>query len=217
MNPARSISPAANDQTAQASSKAITSAEIARHLPLVRSVAARFRARLPPNVEYDDLLAAGTYGLIDALRKNPELEGQAFEWYARVRIQGAIIDDLRTQDWLSRRARKQATAQAKDGSAPLRGIVAMEDLSEAARQGMRDESLPSPLEAAERRDERKQLSMALEGLAARDRLIMDLHYSQGMQFKDIAARLGVSESRVSQLHTRTVSQLRRRLVGTVAA
>jgi len=216
MKPARSISPAANDETARGCEE-ITSADIARYLPLVRSVAARFRAKLPPNIQHDDLLAAGTFGLIDALRKNPELKGDAFEWYARVRINGAIIDDLRTQDWLSRRARKLVTAQTEDGGAPLRAVMAIGDLSEAAQNSLRDESLPSPLEAAERKDEREQLAIALNGLAARDKLIMDLHYSQGMQFKDIAARLGVSESRVSQLHTRIVSTLRKRLATAEAA
>jgi RNA polymerase sigma factor FliA len=216
MTPARSASPTANDEMPHRPEK-ISSAEVARYLPLVRTVAARLRAKLPPNIQHDDLLAAGTYGLIDALRRNPELEGEAFEWYARVRIRGAIIDDLRTQDWLSRSARKRATAQAEDGGAPVRGIVAIGDLSEAAQNGLRDESLPSPLEAAERSDDRKHLGIALDGLAARDKLIMDLHYSQGVQFKDIAARLGVSESRVSQLHTRIVSELRKRLVGAEAA
>ena len=70
--------------------------EITRHMPLVRQVVARFLRRLPSSVLRDDLMAAGVYGLVDALRKNGGDLGPAFEGYARIRIRGAILDELCT-------------------------------------------------------------------------------------------------------------------------
>jgi RNA polymerase sigma factor for flagellar operon FliA len=216
MKPARSIRPA-SPTVARASVKAVTATDIAEYMPLVRQVVARFLARLPPNVLRDDLLAAGTYGLIDSLRKNPDTRGPAFEWYARVRIRGAVLDELRTQDWLSRRARSRVTANAEEGAAPLSAIVAIEDLSDSSKNCLCDESTPSPLEAAERGDERRILARAVDKLLERERLIVNLHYFQGVQFKDIAAQLGVSEPRVSQLHSRAMTKLRGTLADAEAA
>src|SRR5580704_7274234 len=127
----------------------VKASDVQDYMPLVRQIVARFLRRLPPNVLRDDLMSAGTYGLIDSLRKNATERGPTFEWYARVRIRGAILDELRAQDWLTRRARSRIAAHADDGRAPLSGIVSMDDLSEASRNGLRDDSTPSPLEAAE--------------------------------------------------------------------
>src|SRR5258708_851660 len=79
----------------------------------------RLLRKLPPNVLRDDLLAAGTFGLVDALRKSAD-RGPAFDWYARIRIRGAVVDELRAQDWLTRRARTRvarAQAEGAGGSA----------------------------------------------------------------------------------------------------
>jgi RNA polymerase sigma factor FliA len=186
----------------------VTATDIQDFMPLVRQLVARFLRKLPPNVLRDDLMAAGTYGLIDSLRKNGHDRGPTFEWYARIRIRGAILDELRTQDWLTRRARSRMAAQTGDGRAPLAGVVAIDDLSEAHRGGLFDESTPSPLQAAEDSDERAGLSKAIQQLDERERLIVTLHYFQGVQLKAIAVQLGVSEPRVSQLHSRAIGKLR---------
>ena len=186
----------------------VRASDVQDYMPLVRQIVARFLRRLPPNVLRDDLISAGTYGLIDSLRKNGNDRGPTFEWYARVRIRGAILDELRAQDWLTRRARSRVTAQADDGRAPLSGIVSMDDLSEASRNALCDESTPSPLEAAEESAERAVLARAIDQLLHRERLIVTLHYFQGVQLKAIAAQLGVSEPRVSQLHSRAMAKLR---------
>jgi len=90
-----------------------TREELTLYMPLVHQVVCRVLRKLPPNVLRDDLVAAGAFGLIDALRKSPE-RGPAFDWYARIRIRGAVVDELRSQDWLTRRARTRATkAQAQ--------------------------------------------------------------------------------------------------------
>ena len=89
-----------------------TREELTSYMPLVHQVVARLLRKLPPNVLRDDLVGAGAFGLIDALRKSTD-RGPAFEWYARIRIRGAVVDELRTQDWLTRRARTRvARAQA---------------------------------------------------------------------------------------------------------
>jgi RNA polymerase sigma factor FliA len=80
--------------------------------PLVERVVGQVARRLPANVQRDDLLAAGICGLVDSLRKNGGSGGAAFAWYARTRIRGAIFDELRAQDWLSRRARASAEVSA---------------------------------------------------------------------------------------------------------
>src|SRR5580704_11429681 len=74
--------------------------ELAEWMPVVRQVVARFIRRVPRCIQRDDLLAAGTFGLLDALRRREgAARGPAFEWYVRVRIRGSIVDELRTQDW----------------------------------------------------------------------------------------------------------------------
>jgi RNA polymerase sigma factor for flagellar operon FliA len=189
----------------------VTATDVQDFMPLVRQQVARFLRKLPPNVLRDDLIAAGTYGLIDSLRKNGGDRGPTFEWYARIRIRGAILDELRTQDWLTRRARSRIAANPTDGQAPLSGVVALDDLSEAHRGSLFDESVPSPLQAAEDSDERAALTKAVEQLADRERLIVTLHYFKGVQLKAIATQLKVSEPRVSQLHSRAIAKLRAHL------
>ena len=92
-----------------------TREELDLYMPLVRQVVARVLRKLPPNVLREDLISAGTFGLIDALRKSVD-RGPAFEWYARVRIRGAVVDELRAQDWLTRRARSRITRAQADGT-----------------------------------------------------------------------------------------------------
>jgi RNA polymerase sigma factor for flagellar operon FliA len=186
----------------------VTASDIQEFMPLVRQIVARFLRKLPPNVLRDDLIAAGTYGLVDSLRKNGQDRGPTFEWYARIRIRGAILDELRAEDWLTRRARSRIATDLGDGQAPLAGVVAMDDLSDAHRNGLFDETTPSPLEAAVENDERQALAKAVAQLVDRERLIVTLHYFQGVQLKAIAAQLGVSEPRVSQLHSRAIAKLR---------
>ncbi len=80
--------------------------------PLVRKIAGGFQRKLPRNVLREDLIAAGMSGLWDAIRRHPDGGDESFEWYVRVRIRGAILDELRAQDWLPRRARAAAEANA---------------------------------------------------------------------------------------------------------
>jgi RNA polymerase sigma factor for flagellar operon FliA len=188
--------------------------ELRNWAPLVTQIVRRFVRRLPPSVQEDDLLAAGTYGLVDALRKRSEPEGTAFEWYARVRIRGAIVDELRSQDWLTRRARTRLT-QAEKGDANGEGghregpaIVALDDLPRAARAKLTDDHTPSPFDLLATQRTYAAIARAVDQLPERERLIVRLYYLQDHPFRSIAAQLGVSEPRVSQLHSRAMGLLR---------
>jgi len=181
--------------------------ELTTYMPLVHQVVARVLRRLPPNVLRDDLVAAGTFGLVDALRRNTERTA-AFEWYARIRIRGAVIDELRAQDWLTRRTRTRiANAQARGENVGM-AMVAFDDLPEGQTYGLNDEAAPSPFEQVEQRMERASLERAIKTLPEREASIVTWHYFEGVAFKDIAARLGVSEPRISQLHSRAMGRLR---------
>jgi RNA polymerase sigma factor for flagellar operon FliA len=193
-----------------------TALDIQRYMPLVHQAVARFLRKLPPNVLRDDLVAAGTYGLIDSLRKNGGDEGVTFEWYARIRIRGAIVDELRTQDWLTRRARNQVTAAAvSEESGGVRAcVVGFDDLpGRLASGGFADEDAQSPLDAVAERMDHVALANAVARLPERERYIIAAHYFEGVQFKAIAQTLGVSEPRISQLHARAVQRLREALAG----
>lgn len=188
---------------------ATTREDISQYMPLVHQVVARILRRLPPNVLRDDLVAAGSYGLIDALRKSPD-RGPAFEWYARIRIRGAVVDELRSQDWLTRRARTRVTKAQVDGKGGA-AVVGFDDLPEAQAQAFVDESAATPDAQVERRMERAALERAVALLPEREGRIVSWHYFEDVPFRVIAARLGVSEPRVSQLHSRAMGMLRERL------
>jgi len=176
-------------------------------MPLVHKEVARRLRRVPPNVLRDDLVAAGSYGLLDALRKSPE-RGPAFEWYARVRIRGALVDELRSQDWLSRRARTRTTQARAEGTTGSTSVVGFDDLPNSQAERFADETSLTPLEAVERRADRSRLERVVALLPERDADIVTWHYFDDVPFKAIAARLQVSEPRISQLHTRAMGQLR---------
>jgi RNA polymerase sigma factor for flagellar operon FliA len=214
MKAARSLAPAAlvQDLAHGPVAPPVTAEDIKTYLPLVRQVVARFLRKLPPNVLRDDLMAAGTFGLIDSLRKNGQDRSPTFEWYARIRIRGAILDELRAQDWLTRRARSRVTASAVEGQSGRAVVIGFDDLTDAGRQSLLDQTTPSPLEIVEGNAERAALAEAVGQLLERERLIVTLHYFQGVQFKTIAAQLGVSEPRVSQLHSRAMAKLKAILV-----
>jgi RNA polymerase sigma factor for flagellar operon FliA len=176
---------------------------------LVHTEVARMLRRVPPNVLRDDLVAAGTCGLLDALRRSPD-RGPAFEWYARVRIRGTLVDELRSQDWLSRRARARTTQAHADGGAGGTVVVGFDDLP-PTEQELRDETSSTPLELVERRMARAGLERAVALLPEREADIVTWHYFDDVAFKTIAARLGVSEPRVSQLHSRAIYRLKTEL------
>ncbi len=179
---------------------------VRQYEPLVRKIAGGFQRKLPRNVLREDLVGAGMTGLWDAVIKHgAERDGAAFEWYVRVRVRGAILDDLRAQDWLPRRAR--AAASRTDATPPV--VVRLDDVSPTNPSRALVSSDASDVEAAvDTKLVRRSLEKAVEQLPERERKIVSLHYFRGMKFKDLGALLGVSEPRISQLHARAMGRLR---------
>jgi len=176
-------------------------------MPVVHSVVRMMLPRLPPNVLRDDLVAAGTFGLLDALRRhNGAARSPAFGWYVRVRIRGAIVDELRAQDWLSRRARGRCIAEERTS----RMVVGIDDLP--AEHRVFADPAPTPETLASLKSEARVMAAAVARLPVRERNIINAHYFDGVQFRTIARDLGVSEPRVSQLHSRAVARLREYLI-----
>ena len=191
-------------------SDALSAELLARYSSLVRQIAGGFQRRLPRSVLREDLIAAGMSGLWDAIRRHADKPGDSFDWYVRVRIRGAILDELRAQDWLPRRARAAAAEanEAGDMSVTAPSVVRFDDVSEWEQ----NRSLTAPESnseaAVEAKFVRETLARAVEQLPERERHIVSAHYFQGVKFKDLGAELGVSEPRISQLHSRAMQRLK---------
>ena len=186
--------------------------ELRTFMPLVHRAVAGFVRKLPPSVQRDDLVAAGTYGLVDSLRRHKGDRGPQFEWYARIRIRGAIVDELRAQDWLTRRARGHANSEVNADAQARASFIGIDDLPGGEGSlSSSGEPVPNVLDILEQRSEREHLTKVVGDLPERERYVIVAHYFEGVQFKAIAQVLGVSEPRISQLHTRAVDLLRARL------
>jgi RNA polymerase sigma factor for flagellar operon FliA len=177
---------------------------IAEYTPLVHKIVGGFQRRLPRNVLREDLIAAGMAGLWDAIRRHGEKHDEGFEWYVRVRVRGAILDELRAQDWLSRRARRAAAATGD--SMPPR-VVRLDDVGEWEQNRCLATS-PDAENGLSEQFLRDHLAKAVETLPERERLIVSEHYFNHVKFKSLGERLGVSEPRISQLHSRAMQRLR---------
>jgi RNA polymerase sigma factor for flagellar operon FliA len=198
----------AADPTDESQAASVTSADVQKHLELVNQVVARFMKKLPGNVDRGDLVAAGMYGLVTSLERNGGDGGEAFAGYAKMRIRGAILDELRAQDWLSRRARWAATAQREDYTGPV-ALVGFDDVSEGERVGsLADAGAPDALALLEVLGDRAEVAAAVAQLPPREAEVVRMHYFEGVEFKTIAQQLGVSAPRVSQLHARALGRLR---------
>jgi RNA polymerase sigma factor for flagellar operon FliA len=169
----------------------------------VWQIAGGFQRKLPKSVLHEDLVAAGMSGLWDAIRRQSAQDDERFEWYVRVRIRGAILDELRAQDWLPRRAR--ATAEAEGNAAPA--VVRLDDVCELehawalASGDATDNAVDAKLQS-------ESLLRAVRQLPERERHIVASYYFDGIRFKDLSAELGVSEPRISQIHSRAMQRLR---------
>jgi RNA polymerase sigma factor for flagellar operon FliA len=225
-----------------------TQARITEYAPLVRRMAHHLAARLPSSVQIDDIIQAGMMGLMDAAARFEESQGNQFETYATQRIRGAMLDELRQNDWLPRSTRKSLRRiesamhklEQRLGRAPTEAELAREvGVPLAEYQSMLQEArgyellhledfsrddddylernLPddreNPFERYKDARFRAALITAIEGLPEREKLLMGLYYEQELNFKEIAAVLEVSESRICQLHSQAVARLRSKLKG----
>ena len=221
--------------------------QVRQYLPLVRRLAQQMIARLPANVELDDMVQAGVMGLIDAVGRFEESQGVAFEAFAASRIRGAMLDELRAGDWLPRSARKsqreiEGAVHRLEGRlkrAPTESEIARElgvaiqdyqrmlndargaqlihfdDLGPDGEDDYLERHIADeggdPQALLQDKRFRLALARAIDDLPEREKLVMSLYYEQDMNLKEIGAVLGVTESRVCQLHSQAVARLRARL------
>lgn len=208
MLPATLVPRAARQTKTTKPDSRIASELLVRYEPLVKKIAGGFQRKLPRNVLREDLIAAGMGGLWDAIRRHPEGASESFEWYVRVRIRGAILDELRAQDWLPRRARAAAeAASGTDAYMPPPAVVRFDDVSEWEQNRCLAEAASSEL-AVVAKHAHESLAKAVDLLPDRERHIVSQHYFRGVKFKDLGAELGVSEPRISQLHSRAIERLK---------
>jgi RNA polymerase sigma factor for flagellar operon FliA len=182
-----------------------------QYSPLVRQIVGGFQRKLPRNVLRDDLIAAGMSGLWDAIRRQAGQYDESFEWYVRVRIRGAILDELRAQDWLPRRARAAAAEAQGAGNTSIAppSVVRLDDVSEWEQgRALSSAESSSSESAVHHKLVGEALAKAVDLLPERERHIVSMHYFKGVKFKDLGAQLGVSEPRISQLHSRAMKRLR---------
>jgi RNA polymerase sigma factor for flagellar operon FliA len=216
---------------------------VEQSLPLVARVAGALRARLPRSVEKSDLTQAGVVGLLDAADKFDESKGVQFRTYAELRIRGAILDSLRSLDWVPRSVRRlrreiqaaESRLQARLGRRPTEEelasamklsagelLVARErvlrseiscgtESSDRAVALAVDSDSPDPQALLEHREIVSLLARAIDKLPERERLVLSLYYHEDLTMKEVGSVLGVNESRVSQIHSKAVETLRRRL------
>ena len=222
---------------------------ILEYAPLVKVVAGRLSMYLGYNVEYEDLVSYGIFGLIDAIDKFDCLKDVKFETYASLRIRGAILDQIRKMDWIPRTIRqkqkridsatkeietKYGRSATDEEIAEILGITDEEylgwqsqmkitnvvSLNEFLEQGSevpneanntRSAAFDSPEEILERDELKKMLAQALELLTEKERKVIVLYYYEDLTLKEISNILEVSESRISQLHTRALQKMRGKL------
>ena len=211
---------------------------VLQYAPLVKYVAGRMRTRLPENVDADDLVSDGVLGLMDAIERFEPDRGLSFQTFAVPRIRGAIIDGMRTMDFVPRSVRDklrtvqraQLALEERLGRAPEDDELARETgipvarLRDLSKQGsgnhanLDDFDLADELShAAESKVEESDVSASLmrtvDQLSERDRIIVALYYFEGLTLAEIGQVLGVTESRISQLHRRATVTLRDKLTG----
>ena len=186
---------------------------IVHYSPLVKYVAGRVSVGLPGTIEQSDLVSYGIFGLLDAIDKFDPGRQVKFETYAITRIKGAIIDELRSSDWVPRSVR--AKARSVEGA-----YVRLEaellrtptDAEVAAELGMTEGDLHEVF---------NQISfiglVPLDGVLSggtgeREKIVLTLYYYEGLTLAEIGDVLGVTESRVCQIHTKAVLQMRSRML-----
>ena len=204
---------------------------IVHYSPLVKYVAGRVSAGLPQNIEQADLVSYGIFGLIDAIDKFDTDRGIKFETYAIARIKGSIIDELRAIDWVPRSVRAKARTVEKAyaklenelhtifNQISFVGLVALDEMlavgGERGESTTLGETIPDkgegPVAAFEVEEMKQILADSINRMPEREKIVLTLYYYEGLTLGEIGEVLGVTESRVCQIHTKAVLQLRSKL------
>ena len=220
---------------------------ILAYAQLVKLVAGRLSMYLGHNVEYDDLVSYGIFGLIDAIDKFDMEKNVKFETYASLRIRGAILDQIRKMDWIPRTVRQRQkkideamkNVEMRTGKAATDEEIALElgvtgdelvswqsqlkvtnvvSSNEFEEQGQEptmefasQNRFSQPEDVVEEEELKVKLVEALGLLTEKERRVVELYYYEELTLKEISLVLEVSESRVSQLHTKALTKMRKKL------
>lgn len=221
---------------------------IVEYAQLVKIVAGRLSMYLGYNVEYDDLVGYGIFGLIDAIDKFDYGKNVKFETYASLRIRGAILDQIRKMDWIPRSLRQkqrridQAMSKIEaetgntatdeqiaqelgisldelnnwQGQAKMSNMVSLDEFTEEGTETTKMEAVGNarfdrPEDVVEKEELKKMIVEALDNLTEKEREVVVLYYYEDMTLKEISLVLEVSESRVSQLHTKALNKMKLKL------
>jgi RNA polymerase sigma factor for flagellar operon FliA len=226
-------------------------AVVVEYGPMVKYVANRIALRLPPHIEVEDLISVGVLGLMDAIKKYDPSRGAKFKTYAEFRVRGAILDELRSMDWVPRSIRQKASRidavaqklQAKFGRPPedeevakelgvsldqffdtlnetrSMPVLSLDDLNIVKETGGQQsllDCLAGKVDADPqvqfRLNELKEvIAKTIDTLPEKERLVISLYYYKELTMSEIGAVLNVTESRVSQIHSKTMFRLRTKL------
>src|ERR1700734_3132604 len=202
---------------------------VVAYSPLVKYVAGRMGTNLPGHVDEADLISYGLTGLISAIERFDLSREIKFETYAITRIRGAIIDELRTLDWVPRSVRARAREieranqrlEAKLQRAPSDEEMSAELWNTSDSSGdqvslldtIPDRGAPDPQQLVDQGELRDRIADAIAALPEREKLVIALYYYENLTLREVGEVLGVTESRVSQLHTKAVLRLRSKLGG----
>jgi RNA polymerase sigma factor for flagellar operon FliA len=224
---------------------------IEKYAPMIKHLALRIAMRLPSHIELEDLINSGVIGLMDAIEKFDPEKGVRFETYAEFRIRGAILDELRAQDWVSRSVRQKAN-QLSRAYAELEQKLGRSATDEEVMKelGLEREAfyklvdrvrsislinwdeitgrekldgttgeVPSdfwkgtdPFRDLNIRRVRQVLQNAIEVLPEKERIVVSLYYYADLNMKEIGEVLDITESRISQIHTKAVLRLRGKIL-----
>jgi len=236
-------------KTKSETTKSLNDQLIMEHTPLVKYIAHKIALRVPPHIEVGDLIDAGIIGLIDAIKKYNPARDVKFRTYAEFRIRGAILDELRSLDWVPRSIRSMLgklegthlTLEQRLGRPATDEEVAeememeMEDFYDLLRQAGRvsvtsidqswndkdsrrtvadvleDQSGNTPFEKFCTNETRDLLAKAINELPGKERLVISLYYYEELTMKEIADVLDLTESRVSQIHTKAILTLKKKV------
>ena len=220
---------------------------ILAYAQLVKLVAGRLSMYLGHNVEFDDLVSYGIFGLIDAIDKFDMDKNVKFETYASLRIRGAILDQIRKMDWIPRTVRQRQrkideaikSIELRTGKAAtddeiavelgitgdellgwqsqlkVTNVVSLNEFEDAGQEPVFENAsrnrFAQPEDVVEEQELKQKLIEALEMLTEKERRVVELYYYEDLTLKEISLVLEVSESRVSQLHTKALIKMRKKI------
>lgn len=220
---------------------------IIEYAPLVKIVAGRLSMYLGGNVEYEDLVSYGVFGLIDAIDKFDTNKDVKFETYASLRIRGSILDQIRKMDWIPRTVRQRQrkideaikSLEARTGKTPtdemlaeelgvsgeellswqsqlkVTNVVSLNEFVESGNEPVMDAKgnfrFAQPEEVIAETELKRMLKDAMQLLTEKEQKVILLYYYEDLTLKEISMVLEVSESRISQLHTKALQKMKKKM------